>query len=143
MYSNVKVLIVVRDIYKTVQSHWQVYKCTLNIDVFDNLSYYRVVRSKVSRRVLENIDEDSVIDRVVVNYLVTYEEVLKLVPRFYGRVLVVKYEDGDKQHTLTQLSEFIGIEFRKRVDKVELEKSVDDVVKERVDRILKLWCRVS
>jgi len=135
---DVKVVIVLRRIYDVVQSHYNVYRRTGDGDAFDNLRYFRRIMQRVPQRVLSGIDWGNIIDRVVVNYMVTYQYVIPALARYCNRVFVVRYEDAINDLVLLKLSKFLGTELVSDIY-IKRSRSLDKRVKRRVDAVLSLF----
>jgi len=135
---HAKLIIIMRNIYEVVQSHYNVFLKTGDHNVFDNLHYFNKIKARVPKQILNHVDQTNIIDRVIVNYLMTYSYVLSKIPLFYDRVLIVRYEDAKNDQMLKILSDFTGIEITSNVY-IGKQRKIDEKIKERVDYFLRLF----
>ena len=133
-----KLIIIMRNIYEVVQSHYNVFLRTKDHNAFDNLHYFNKIRARIPKYILNHVDQTNIIDRVIINYLTTYSYVLSKIPLFYDRVLIIRYKDAKNDQMLKILSDFTGIEIMRNVY-IEKQRKIDEKIKERVDYFLRLF----
>jgi len=139
---NAKIVITMRDIYHVVQSHINVARKTGDDNVFENRSYYEKIRKLLPSVIRSKIDEDNIIDRVTVSYIVTYRKVLSYIPLIQSNVMIVRYEDIEQDRSeLEKIERFSDISFMCRDLFVKVNRVIDINVRSRVDYVLSVLDR--